>query len=140
MHPFDFTRLIWKYLRQSEKHSTANFEMQYPPPFAATRPSTEATLTIRPRALLTSGRKFMVVSITPVILTFRVLWKSSICIHSDGPMGNERPALFTIPHSPAIGKTETQINTLPRNNAANSDVTNWHISPVQCYMLGALTF
>lgn len=118
MHPFDIPLLTWNYLRQSEKDSTADLEMQYPPPFAATLPSTEAILTIRPRALLTSGRKFMVVSITPVMLTLRVLWKSSICIHSEGPMGNDRPALFTIPHSPAIAINtnllRTQINTSPK--------------------------
>lgn len=88
------------YLRQSEKHSTANLEMQYPPPLAATLPNTDATFTIRPRAFLTRGRKVIVMPITPLMLTFSVLWKSSTFIHSVGPMGNERPALFTRPQSP----------------------------------------
>lgn len=88
------------YLRQSEKPSTANLEMQYPPPFAATLPSTEATLTIRPRAFLMRGRKVMVMAITPLMLTLSVRWKSSTLIHSEGPMGNELPALFTSPQSP----------------------------------------
>lgn len=92
---------LWKtHLRQSEKDSTANLEMQYPPPFAATRPSTDATFTIRPRAFLMRGRKVIVMEITPFMLTFSVLWKSSTFIHYEGPMGNERPALFTIPQSP----------------------------------------
>ncbi|TNN78670.1 hypothetical protein EYF80_011074 [Liparis tanakae] len=62
------------YLRQSEKDSTANLEMQYPPPFAATLPSTDATLTIRPRAFLMSGRKIVVIAIHPFMLTFSMLW------------------------------------------------------------------
>lgn len=74
--------------------------MQYPPPFAATLPSTDATFTIRPRACLMRGRKVIVMPITPFMFTFSVLWKSSTFIHSDGPMGNERPALFTRPQSP----------------------------------------
>lgn len=93
-------RLCKSDLRQSEKDSTANLEMQYPPPFAATLPSTDATFTIRPRAFLMRGRKYMVMAITPFMLTFSVLWKSSTLIHSEGPMGSARPALFTIPHSP----------------------------------------
>lgn len=88
-------------LRQSEKHSTPNLDMQYPPPLAPTLPRTEATLTSRPRARFTSGRKASVTSITPIMLTRSVLWKSSTCIHSVGPMGMERPALLTRPHSPA---------------------------------------
>ena len=61
------------HLRQSEKDSTANLEMQYPPPFAATLPRTDATLTMRPRAFLMSGRKVVVMPITPFMLTFNVL-------------------------------------------------------------------
>lgn len=101
-----FMRLCKSHLRQSEKDSTANLEMQYPPPFAATLPSTDATFTIRPRAFLMRGRKIIVMAITPFMLTFSVLWKSSTFIHSEGPMGNERPALFTIPQSPATKGNE----------------------------------
>lgn len=42
----------------------------------------------------------MVMAITPFMLTLSVRWKSSTLIHSEGPMGKELPALFTIPQSP----------------------------------------
>uniref|UniRef100_A0A0E9SRK0 Uncharacterized protein n=1 Tax=Anguilla anguilla TaxID=7936 RepID=A0A0E9SRK0_ANGAN len=59
-----------------------------------------ATLTTLPWAFFTRGRSLRVTSITPIRFTSRTFLKSSNCIHSDGPMGVDRPALFTKPHRP----------------------------------------
>lgn len=108
--------------------------MQYPPPLAATLPNTDATFTTRPRAFLTRGKKFMVISITPVMLTLRVHSKSSIFIHSDGPMGRERPALFTRPQSPRkLGTKMSRMfqKLISTSHLKHTFISNFFFGPFQ---------
>lgn len=69
----------------------------------------------------------MVISITPVMLTLSVLSKSLIFIHSDGPIGRARPALFTKPQSP--GKLRTKMSNLFLKPLFHSLTWNTPLSP-----------
>lgn len=92
---------LTQYLRLSEKASTPHLERQYPPPVRDSLPRTLATFTTLPWAFFRSGRNWSVTSITPIRFTSKTFVKSSLFIHSVGPMGMDLPALFTSPHRPA---------------------------------------
>ena len=79
-------------------------------------------LTTRPRALLTSGRNVLVISINPHRFTSAVLLYMVSGVHSIGSLCTI-PALFTRPHS--LPKNYIFKSCHPSNSVAKTECPEW---------------